>query len=153
MTTALDLGRAKGQAEPWWVQLIPCRVGSMQGGHKQVCAPWSHQPILRSLVLEGVHIAAVIFSDHNEKTVCLENPSLHVSYCKQSGDHAHHKAKWEISQSSHQCEPRSQVVTGRIFHFPLRHWRLSPAKDRIQGGPNGVNWSDEAGMSYCSAQS
>lgn len=59
-TADLELGREKGQAEPQWVQLVPCRAGSTQGGHKQVCAPWpwGHQLILCPLLFESMHIAA-----------------------------------------------------------------------------------------------
>lgn len=41
----------------------------------------------------------ITFSGHVEKTASLENPSLHISYCRQSGDHAHQKARGHLSLS------------------------------------------------------
>lgn len=46
----------------------------------------------------------ITFSGHVDKTVSLENPSLRISYCRQSGDHAHQKARCEIPQRSPQSE-------------------------------------------------
>lgn len=95
----------------------------------------------------------ITFSGHVDKTVSLENPSLHISYCRQSGDHAHQKARCEIPQRSPQPELKiTSGNQGEYCVFSQRCWRLSPYKDRLQEGLNDINWYHVAGMFYCCAQ-